>query len=264
MSLFEVDSLSFTYGRVPLIDDLKLTIGEGGVIALLGPNGSGKTTLLKLLLGLLKPKQGVIRLRGKELHEIGRRELARQLAYVPQVHREAFGFHVFDVVLMGRMPHSSFFSSYGDKDKQIVWDALEKLGILHLAERPYTEISGGERQLTLIARALAQGVRVFVMDEPTNGLDYGNQVRLLERVGLLADEGYTFVFTSHHPEHALAIADRVVMMQGGAIIRDGAPFSTVTPEKLAELYGLPARLFESGANRGCGIPLLRHRAAYNS
>jgi len=263
MSLFEVDSLSFAYGSAPLIDGLKLTIGEGGVVALLGPNGSGKTTLLKLLLGLLKPTRGVIRLRGKEIHEIGRRELARQLAYVPQVHREAFGFHVFDVVLMGRMPHSSFFSRYGDKDKQIVWEALEKLGILHLAGRPYTEISGGERQLTLIARALAQGVRVFVMDEPTNGLDYGNQVRLLERVGRLADEGYTFVFTSHHPEHALAIADRVVMMQSGAIIRDGAPLSTVTPERLAELYGLPARLFKSEMNKGCGIPLLRHGAAYH-
>jgi iron complex transport system ATP-binding protein len=239
MSLFQVDSLSFSYRRVPVIDGLRLTIDEGMVIALLGPNGSGKTTLLKLLLGLLKPARGLIRLRGKDIHDIPRRELARQLAYVPQVHREAFGFHVFDVVLMGRMPHSSFFSRYGAKDEQIVWEALEKLGILHLAKRPYTEISGGERQLTLIARALAQGVRVFVMDEPTNGLDYGNQVRLLERVGRLADEGYTFVFTSHHPEHALAIADRVVMMQSGAIIRDGAPLATVTPDKLAELYGLP-------------------------
>jgi len=205
----------------------------------------------------------MIRLRGKNICDMPRRELARQLAYVPQVHREAFGYHVFDVVLMGRMPHSSFFSRYGAKDEGIVWDALEKLGITHLAKRPYTEISGGERQLTLIARALAQGVRVFVMDEPTNGLDYGNQVRLLERIGRLADEGYSFVFTSHHPEHALAIADRVVMMQRGAIICDGAPLTTVTPERLAELYGLPARLFDSGAEGRCGIPLLRRRAACN-
>lgn len=263
MSLFQVGSLSFTYHRTPVIDGLGLTIDEGGVIALLGPNGSGKTTLLKLLLGLLKPSHGVIRLRGKDIHEIPRRELACQLAYVPQVHREAFGFHVFDVVLMGRMPHSSFYTRYGDRDKQIVWEALEKMGILPLAERPYTEISGGERQLTLIARALAQGARVFVMDEPTNGLDYGNQVRLLERVGRLADEGYTFVFTSHHPDHALAIADRVVMMQHGAIIHDGTPQETVTPERLAELYGLPARLFGGEKTAGFGIPSLRQREEYD-
>jgi iron complex transport system ATP-binding protein len=261
MSLIQVDSLSFSYNRTPLIDGLSLTIDEGGVVALLGPNGSGKTTLLKLILGLLKPRQGVIRLHGKDIRDYPRRELARQLAYVPQVHREAFGFQVFDVVLMGRMPHNSFFAHYGSKDEQIVWDALEKMEILHLAKRPYTEISGGERQLTLVARALAQGVRVFVMDEPTNGLDYGNQVRLLERVGRLADDGYTFIFTSHHPEHALAIADRVVMMQSGAIIRDGAPLTTVTPGKLAELYGLPARLFSNSAAGGCGIPSLRSRGA---
>jgi iron complex transport system ATP-binding protein len=263
MSLFQVDSLSFQYRRTPVIDGLALTIDEGGVVALLGPNGSGKTTLLKLLLGLLKPSHGVIRLRGKDIGEIPRQELACQLAYVPQVHHEAFGFLVFDVVLMGRMPHSSFYSRYGDKDKQIVWDALEKLGILHLAKRPYTEISGGERQLTLIARALAQGARVFVMDEPTNGLDYGNQIRLLERVGRLADEGYTFIFTSHHPDHALAIADRVMMMQRGAIIHDGAPQAIVTPEGLAELYGLPAKLFHGGGNGACGMPMMRQRAEYD-
>jgi iron complex transport system ATP-binding protein len=260
MSLFQVDALSFGYHHTPLISGLSLTIQEGGAVALLGPNGSGKTTFLKLLLGLLTPVEGVIRLHGKDIRKISRRELARQLAYVPQVHREAFGYHVFDVVLMGRMPHSSFFARYGARDEQIVWDALKKLGIGHLARRPYTEISGGERQLTLIARALAQGVRVFVMDEPTNGLDYGNQIRLLERVGRLADEGYSFVFTSHHPEHALAIADRVVMMQGGAIIRDGPPLATVTPEKLAELYGLPSILFDSGSEGRCGIPLLRRMA----
>lgn len=264
MKLFEADSLSFTYRHTPVIDGLNLSIDEGGVVALLGPNASGKTTLLKLLLGLLKPAHGSIRLRDKEIESIPRREMARQLAYVPQVHREAFGYQVFDVVLMGRMPHSSFFSSYGAKDERIVSDAIAKLGISHLARRPYTEISGGERQLTLIARALAQGVRVFVMDEPTNGLDYGNQVRLLERVGRLADEGYTFVFTSHHPEHALAIADRVVMMQRGAIIQDGAPLTTVTPEKLAELYDLPASLFTAGTESGCGMPFLRQRAAESS
>ena len=213
MHLFAVENLSFSYRRTPVIGDLSLTIDAGGVLALLGPNGSGKTTFLKLLLGLLRPAQGTIRLQGEDLYRIPQREVARQLAYVPQVHREAFGFRVFNVVLMGRMPHTSFFARYGKSDWHIVQEALEKLGISHLAERPYTEVSGGERQLTLIARALAQGARTFIMDEPTSGLDYGNQIRLLERVAGLAQEGYTFVLTTHHPDHALAIADRVVMMQ---------------------------------------------------
>jgi iron complex transport system ATP-binding protein len=260
MHLFEIESLGFGYGRTPVIDGLNLTIDAGGVVAILGPNGSGKSTLLKLLLGLLRPDKGVIRLQGLRLGEIPRRELARQLAYVPQVHREAFGYTVFAVVLMGRMPHSSFFSRYGERDRAIVQDALERVEIAHLAARPYTEISGGERQLTLIARALAQGAGVFIMDEPTNSLDYGNQMRLLERIGTLAGSGYTFLFTTHHPDHAMAIADRVIMMKRGSIVRDGDPQNTVTPATLADLYGLEDRLFVRGLKADGALPNLRFRA----
>jgi len=243
MRLFDIESLAFQYGRTPVIDGLNLTIDGGGVTAILGPNGSGKSTLLKLLLGLLHPRYGNIRLRGQELGNIPRRDLARQVAYVPQVHREAFGYSVFDIVLMGRMPHISFLSRYGQIDRRIVREALHKLEIAHLAQRPYTQISGGERQLTLIARALAQGADIFIMDEPTNSLDYGNQMRLLERVNKLAAGGFTFLFTTHHPDHALAIADRVVMMKAGRIVRDGATSETITPETLADLYGFSSSLF---------------------
>ena len=258
MPLFEIEQLSFRYRRTPFIEGLNLTINEGGVVALLGPNGSGKTTLLKLLLGLLKPTRGVVRLHGENTQTLTQQELACRLAYVPQVHREAFAYHVFDVVLMGRMPHTSFFARYGERDRRIAWESLEKLSISHLAERPYTEISGGERQLTLIARALSQGASTFIMDEPTNDLDYGNQIRLLERIGRLADEGYTFVYTTHHPDHALAVADRVVMMKAGAIIRDGDPQSAVTPDKLSELYGLADDLFAGRSGNRFGMPQLRH------
>lgn len=258
MALFEIDSIRFAYRKKPVIDGLNLRIDEGGVVALLGSNGSGKTTLLKLLLGLLHPSQGEIRVRQRAIDNYTRRELAGELAYVPQVHHEAFGYTVFDVALMGRMPHRSFLARYGKQDEQIVWDALEKLNIAHLATQPYTEISGGERQLTLVARALAQQVKVFIMDEPTNGLDYGNQVRLLERLGKLADEGYTFLFTSHHPEQALAIADRVIMFENGAVLQDGAPQEVVTPEHLGKLYHLPAWMLSRGDHQ-CGIPPLRQR-----
>lgn len=262
MRLFEINSVSFQYGRHRVIDDLSLAIGPGGATALLGPNGSGKSTLLKLMLGLLRPWRGSIWLEGHDLDRIPRRELARSVAYVPQVHREAFGYTVFDVVLMGRMPHSSFFSRYGEKDHQIVRDALRRLEIAHLADRPYTQISGGERQLTLIARALAQGARVFIMDEPSNSLDYGNQIRLLERIGHLANEGYTFLFSTHHPDHAMAIADRVVMMKEGRIVHDGAPQATITASTLAELYGVSSQLLLAAGAGGCAIPDLRSQAAH--
>ena len=250
MAFIEIDQLSFSYRRTPFIENLNLRVREEGIVALLGPNGSGKSTLLKLLLGILNPASGSIRIRGENLCGLTRRELARRLAYVPQTHREAFGYSVFDVVLMGRMPRTSFFARYGEKDRRIAKDALERLMIGHLAGRPYTEISGGERQLTLIARALAQGADIFVMDEPTNGLDYGNQIRLLDRINQLADEGFTFIYTTHHPDHAMAASDRVVMMKSGRILREGEPRYMLTPENLTELYGLSDRLF---TNRGAGM-----------
>ena len=256
--LLELDRLSFSYRSTPFISDLDLAIGGERVTALLGPNGSGKTTLLKLLLGLLVPTSGCVRLRGEELHRMKRKELACRLAYVPQMHREAFGYRVFDVVLMGRMPHTSFFARYGETDRRCAQKAMEMLAITHLAERPYTEISGGERQLTLIARAVAQGADIFVMDEPTNGLDYGNQLRLLDRIRRLSMNGYTFIYTTHHPDHALAIADQVVMMKAGRILREGSPQTVLTTDGLAELYDLPTSFCaDFAAMQSLGMPPLR-------
>lgn len=238
MALLSLAEVSFRYRRSAVIERLSLDLDEGGVLALLGPNGSGKTTLLKLMLGILRPGAGTVRLDGEDLHRVPAKERARRLAYVPQVHREAFGYRVFDVVLMGRMPHAGFFGRYGATDRKLAGEALERMGIAHLSERPYTEISGGERQMALIARALAQGARVLVLDEPTNGLDYGNQHRLLERISALRRDGYTCLFTTHHPDHARQVADRVVMLQGGEIVRDGHPDHAVTSASVAALYGL--------------------------
>lgn len=238
MALITLEKISFRYRRQQVIEQLDLELDDGGVLALLGPNGSGKTTLLKLMLGILHPHGGRVRLDGRDIRRIPAKERARRLAYVPQVHREAFGYRVFDVVLMGRMPHAGFLGRYGATDRRLAGEALERMGISHLGERPYTEISGGERQMTLIARALAQGARVLVLDEPTNGLDYGNQQRLLDRLMALKQDQYTCLFTTHHPDHARRVADRVVMLQDGVILRDGTPAETVTPANVATLYGL--------------------------
>ena len=255
--LIEMQQLFFSYRRREVLAGIDLAVAEGSVLALLGPNGSGKTTLLKLMIGLLKPAQGMVRLHGRDIHTMPHRELARRVAYVPQVHKEAFAYRVFDVVLMGRMPHKGFFSRYGAADRRIAAEALEKLGMAHLAERPYTEISGGERQLTLIARAMAQGARVFVMDEPTNGLDYGNQVRLLERLKKLAADGYTCIFSTHHPDHAMAVADRVVMMRQGVIAHDGTVADTVTRASLLDLYNVDVRMYPVEHGVSVCVPALR-------
>jgi iron complex transport system ATP-binding protein len=235
--LFQAANVTFGYSERTVLHDVSLTIRKGEIVSLLGPNGCGKTTLLRILLGFLGTKCGEVLFEGKEISSINRKALARRIAYVPQLHRASFAYRVIDVVLMGRMPHKSFFDRFNRQDLEIARAALERLSILHLEERPYTEISGGERQLALIARAMTQGAGTFIFDEPANGLDYGNQIRLLEGLSELRREGYTFIMSTHFPDHALWVADRVIMLKGGKVIADGGPDETITGENLYALYG---------------------------
>ncbi|MFH0784710.1 MAG: ABC transporter ATP-binding protein [Pseudomonadota bacterium] len=234
--LLKVSGIDFAYRGRKVLHDISLEFRRGEVVSLLGPNGSGKTTLLKVLLGLLTPRRGCVHFENRLLSSYASNELAKKIAYVPQTHREAFSYSVEDVVLMGRMPYHSFFSTYSTRDREIAEAAMDRLDILALKDRAYTEISGGERQLTLIARALAQGAGVFIMDEPVNGLDYGNQMRLLNDINGLAEEGLTFIMTTHFPDHALMTADRVILFKEGRVIADGAPEATITRETLQTLY----------------------------
>lgn len=225
-------------GRI-VLQGANLSLRPGEVVSLLGANGAGKSTLLRILLGLLRPDAGEICLAGRNLAAYPRRALARQLAYVPQVHATPFPYTVNQVVMMGRLPGSGYFHRTGAQDRDIVVAALARLGITHLAARPYTEVSGGERQLTLIARALAQGSRLLVMDEPATGLDYGNQISLLELLRSLAADGYGILKTTHHPDHALASSHRVALLREGRIEVDGPPAEVLTADCLSRLYGVP-------------------------
>lgn len=253
--LLQVTRAGFAYRGRQVLSEVSLAFKRGEVASFLGPNGSGKTTLLKIMLGILQPQTGTVLFEGRALKTIPRRDFARQVAYVPQVHREAFAYTVEEVVLMGRMPYHSFFSAYSRKDRDIAAAAMERLDIFHLRERPYTEISGGERQLALIARALAQGAGVFIMDEPVNGLDYGNQMRLLSGIKGLATEGLTFIMTTHFPDHALMTADRVILLKAGAVIADGPPAQTITREAIFELYRIEVNVVSmNGSGRVC-IPV---------
>jgi len=236
MELIRAENISFAYSGAPVLADVSLSVRRGEIISLLGPNGSGKTTLIKVMLGIYQPRCGAVFFEGRSILKFAPRELARKIAYVPQFHRMAFSYRVLDIVLMGRLPHKPFFFRYSKHDRDVALHALERLSISHLKDKRYTEVSGGERQLILIARALAQGADTLVMDEPANSLDFGNQIRLLDEISKLAKEGYTFIKSTHFPDHALWIADRVIMLQQGAVIADGKPDDIMNDESICDLY----------------------------
>jgi iron complex transport system ATP-binding protein len=215
------------------------------VLCLLGPNGGGKTTLMRTLLGLLPPHAGSVQLEHKPLGGIPRPEVARKVGYVPQAHAGAFAYSVREMVLMGRTAHMGLFSAPSARDREAAETAIATLGIGHLAERAFTEISGGERQLALVARALAQEARVLVMDEPTSSLDYGNQVRVLGHVRGLAASGISVLMSSHQPDHALQCADRALLLAEGRMLALGAPREVITPASLRRLYGVDVRVVEA-------------------
>ncbi|MCC6141658.1 MAG: ABC transporter ATP-binding protein [Nitrospira sp.] len=255
-AVLDARDVSFGYGGAPILEGISLSLKKAEVVTLLGPNGSGKSTLLKVLLGIHRCRSGEVRLDGRPLRALAPVDIAKRMAYVPQSHSLSFAYSVFDVVLMGRVMHRSLWSSYSREDRLHAENALERLRIAHLAHRPYTEISGGERQLALIARALAQGADILIMDEPVSGLDYGNQVRLLEQIALLASDGLTFLKTTHFPDHALLIADRVVLLKQGRIVGDGHPQQVVTQDNVRRLYEVAVDIVSIRDGYRCCVPRL--------
>jgi iron complex transport system ATP-binding protein len=222
--------------------DLEIGLKSGEVLALLGPNGSGKTTLLKTLLGLIPPLGGDVQLGERSLATYTARERAQAIAYVPQSHAPTFAFPVESMVLMGRTAHGNLFSRPSARDFAATTAALERFNITHLAARPYTMISGGERQLVLLARALAQEPRFIVLDEPTASLDFGNQGKLMREIRTLAASGHGVMFTTHDPNHALRAADRAYLLRDGLRVADGAVRQILTQDNLEALYGAPVRV----------------------
>ena len=238
----ELENVSFSYGVVPTLHDVSFSVRQGALVAVLGPNGAGKSTLFRCILRLLKPSAGTIRLCGEDTAAIDRRRLAKLAAYIPQSSTPVFNYTVEDAVLMGTTGALSALQAPSRTERERCARALEQLGISDLAQRGIAQLSGGERQLALIARALVQDARVLIMDEPTANLDYGNQRRVMQQVRALADGGYTILLSTHNPEHALHYATQVLALQNGRVIADGVTADTLTPELLAWLYGIHAEV----------------------
>lgn len=242
------ENISFAYPSAGnLLTDISFSVASGDVVCLLGPNGAGKTTLLRCLLGIAKIRTGSIRIRGQKIQAMPARELAAELAYVPQAAATVFPYRVLDIVVMGRTPHIDVTAVPAAKDYAIAQESLAEMGILHLADALFSRISGGERQLTLIARALTQRARLLIMDEPTASLDYGNQVRILRVIDKLAKQGYSIIMTSHFPNHAFLLCNRVMIMKQGKIVALGSPEAVVTDTVLSDLYMTKVKVVEIDA-----------------
>jgi iron complex transport system ATP-binding protein len=234
----EVKNLSFSYGARSVLTGVSFTAERGRLLSVLGPNGVGKSTLFRCILGLLKGYTGQILVDGADVKSLTPRELARAVAYIPQSSYPAFSYSVHDMVLMGTQSRFSPFSPPGREGERLAAQALERLGIASLAHRAYTKLSGGERQLVLIARALAQQSPILLMDEPTANLDYGNQMRVLSKVRALAEEGYAILQSTHNPEQAYLFSHEILAMKDGSVLARGAPEEVLTAGLVRDLYGV--------------------------
>ncbi len=243
--ILEVINAEFKYEDTDrrIFHSINLSVIPGDVFCILGPNGVGKTSLLKCIAGLADLTRGSIQCQGNDLLRNGRLELAKKIAYVPQIHYPVFAYSVFEAVLMGRTPYLGFFAFPDPEDEQLARKAIATLGIEHISDKPYTQISGGERQLVMFARALAQEPDIIILDEPTSHLDYGNQVKILSLIQHLSkDHGTSVIMTSHNPDHAFMIADQVAIMFDQNILGSDTPDKMITEKSLSMIYGITVRL----------------------
>lgn len=232
----EVTNLSFAYGNREVLRDLNFSIPDSCLVNVLGPNGVGKSTLFRCILGLNPHYSGSILVNGKDLRALSVRQRAREISYIPQSHASVYDYEVIDVVLMATGSELKLLGTPGPAQLQRAHEALERIGIGHLAHRTYTQISGGEQQLVLIARALAQNARTIIMDEPTSALDYGNTVRVLSCVRQLAREGLSIVQSTHNPDHAFLYSDQTMVLSEGRLRAFGDPKDVITSQLISELY----------------------------
>jgi len=250
-ALLSFENITYTYptGKQPVMQNFTLNIEPGTITAILGPNGAGKTTLLHLGLGWLHPSEGQVKLSNKGLHAYSRRELGQMMGLVPQNENTPFDYSLLEYVLLGRTPYLDPLAMPGEEDVAISLQKLEAIGLAELQHRVMPSLSGGERQLVLVARALAQEPRLLFLDEPTSHLDLSNKSRLVKVLRDLQQQGVTIVFTTHEPDVASALATHMVLMRDGHVLQSGTAEEVMTDSSLSELYKLPIHVKELDGKR---------------
>lgn len=247
-TLIEVQNLSFSYNETDILKDVAFDLYPGEVVCVLGPNGCGKTTFMDCLLGIHPLTNGNIRIKGVDIALMKPHDVAKKVAYVPQTHERTFPYTVFEIVLMGRAAYTGLFSAPSAEDRHIAMQVLAELGLEAFAARPYTQLSGGEAQLVMLARALAQQTEIILMDEPTAHLDYKNELIILDNVvDLVREKGIAILMTTHNPNHAFyfenrQILSRVALMKQRHFIEVGKPETILTAENLHRLYDIHAKV----------------------
>lgn len=234
----KIQDLHFSYGDHAVLQGISFETELGEFVSVLGPNGVGKSTLFRCMLGLLEPAGGTVIMDGRDIRTMTAAELSRHVAYIPQSHNPVFNFSVFDMVLMGTTAQLGRFASPGKAQERQAEAALERMGIMHLRDRGCGNISGGERQLVLIARAIAQQAKILVMDEPSANLDFGNKLRVMQTVKGLTDDGYTIIQSTHDPDQAYLYSDKILALYGGKVLAWGTPQETISNSLISTLYGV--------------------------
>lgn len=258
-ALLELTDVAFRLGDREVLEGVSLEVRPGEVVALVGRNGAGKTTVVRVASGVWTPRRGRVSLGGREISAWSRRELARRVAVVPQQTTVPFPFRVADVVLMGRTPHLGPLRFEGREDAARAEEAMERLGIASLAERSVLELSGGERQLTMVARALCQDAELILLDEPTAFLDLKHRLEVLAVVRELATQGRAALVVSHDLGLAARFCDRMAILAGGRVLADGTPGRVLAPDLLRQGFGIDAELLT--ASDGSPVVVPRKAAA---